>query len=208
MQEFIMMSSTWIYRPRLKRLEAQYGLAGIGFYWKAVAQIALSGGSVHEAQLLALRGRGIKIVDIVEIIATSGLFIHDDNNDVTITPELENGLREPPPSRPRARASAPTSTPTPTRPGVRPGPIDQLIEKNRIDRAREESFDRFMQCRCPHLLEMEQPLTLDEFESLRQEFDVAAIQEVLLDMENRTDLNTRSCLATARSWLKRRQRGS
>lgn len=205
MHEFFMVSTTWIYRERLKWLERNYGLAGVGFYWKAVAQIGLSGGSTPMAYLMALRGRGIRYHDIELIIQKSGLFVNNDNC-ISLVDTEENGLhRKDAHKATGARTTGAGATGTSaTGAGARPGPCSQLEEKNRTECAREEKFYRFMQTRCPNLLLMEQPLTLDEFLTLRQDFGTKAVQEVLLDMENRTDLHARNCFHTAHRWLERR----
>lgn len=63
-----------------------------------------------------------------------------------------------------------------------------------------------MEERCPHLLLMEEPLTLEDFRKLKKYFTWGQIQEVLLDMENDNNLyqNKRNGYRTALSWLKRR----
>lgn len=212
MHEFFMVSTTWIYRERLKWLERNYGLAAIGFYWKAVAQIGLSGGSTSMSSLMALRGRGMRMVHIQEIVEKSGLFTFGKDSLVELIESDENGLHKQI-KKDASRTSAPTGAPASAPASAQTGAQARTsVKREDIDKeqsrecAREEIFYRFMQTRCPNLLLMPEPLTLDQFLALRQDYSTEAIQDVLLDMENHTALHARNCYYTARRWLEHRQK--
>lgn len=64
----------------------------------------------------------------------------------------------------------------------------------------------FFQSHCPHLLEMEEPMTVEQFDDLVKRFGLEEVKSVLTDMENELDLNKRSCAHTAENWLKGRAR--
>ena len=63
-----------------------------------------------------------------------------------------------------------------------------------------------MEQHCPHLMEMAEPLTFDEFRELKKSYSWPEIREVLLAMENDIGLcdRRRNCQTTALSWLKNR----
>ena len=50
-------------------------------------------------------------------------------------------------------------------------------------------------------------ISFDELKDLRRDFSIAEIRSVLLDMENKTNIETafRSCAKTARHWLEHRK---
>ena len=72
--------------------------------------------------------------------------------------------------------------------------------------AEEAQLREYMQAFCPHLCEMEDPLTLDEFRRLRDEFGKERVRQVLTAMENRPGLERRSVYVTARDWLGRERK--
>ena len=79
-------------------------------------------------------------------------------------------------------------------------------EKKREENIARETFFIFMEENCRHLLEMAEPLTLDEYRELKKWYTPEQIREVFIDMENDIGLNKRrrNCFQTALSWLKKR----
>ena len=84
--------------------------------------------------------------------------------------------------------------------------ITEALCKNRPDIAKNLIVQSFLNENCPHLSEMEQPLTVTEYGWLRQFYTDTQIQDVLLDMENDTNVvrSKRSAYHTALSWLRKR----
>lgn len=78
---------------------------------------------------------------------------------------------------------------------------DMLAAADEASAQAQEQFAQYMRLRCPHLVEMEDPLTLQEFRQLRQQFGKERVRQVLLDMENRPSLDCRSVYVTASKWL-------
>lgn len=68
----------------------------------------------------------------------------------------------------------------------------------------EKKFLEGMEREYPHLCEMEEPLTYDQWMRLADAFPKEAIMQVLSNMENRKGLEkaNRSCYRTARNWLR------
>lgn len=79
-------------------------------------------------------------------------------------------------------------------------------EKKREENIARETLLIFLEERCPHLLEMAEPLTLEQYRELKKSYSEEQIKEVLLDMENDVGLSNRrrSCFQTTSSWLKKR----
>lgn len=92
------------------------------------------------------------------------------------------------------------------------GPIDanainREIEKEiETEKKKERWLASFFQSSCPHLLEMEEPMTVEQFDDLVKAYGIDEVKSVLCDMENETTLNKRSCARTAENWLKGRAR--
>lgn len=82
--------------------------------------------------------------------------------------------------------------------------LRELEGKPPLDNS-EERLLLFLQQRCPHLLEMDEPLNYAEFSALCEHHPLAEIQSVLIDMNNRSPLNYRSCYQAAESWLNYRK---
>lgn len=231
----------------LKQQERDYGLAAVGFFWKAVELIFACNGEANYASVLALRARPLRYVQVIEIVKNCQLFIFDEREAVVrINPEIRNGLyRMPSKSSQRtdsspvrteactdtdtgagseartdagtdARTDAGTGAPRYASVPAVPSEIErkekEVCENNlRATHTREEPkelqteqmLQTFLASRCPSLLEMEEPLTVDEYLELRRHYDRHDIEQVLLDMHNdvRT-VNARSCFAMADKWLR------
>lgn len=78
------------------------------------------------------------------------------------------------------------------------GELDKELE---LERAHEHKFYQFMDHHCPHLALMPEPLTYDQYKRLKAHFAADDIRDVLIGMENRTDMNYRSAYLTAMRWL-------
>lgn len=76
--------------------------------------------------------------------------------------------------------------------------------RNNATDERQLRFYDFMSQHCPNLVAMEQSLSFEEFDRLRQSYGKDAVLKVLLDMENEPKLQKRSCFLTARVWLEHR----
>lgn len=227
--QFFLHSSTARRRPKLEQLKAIYGLAGIGFYWQAVELIMVCNEKVPIDNFLAIRYSPIRFWDVYDIIEKYDLFDVDEHRMVSLKNDPENGIGEPSiknllqfievsdpsrasgaSSRASSRASSGASSGASSRASSSassgPGHCDIDKEKIRVEIEAQKQFDSFMEARCPHLLLMEEPLTLDDYRKLKTSYTWGQIQEVLLDMENDNNLyqNKRNGYRTALSWLKRR----
>ena len=206
---------------KLKKLQDDYKLAGLGFYWKVVELLMLCPTKVHFNTILTLREPPISFNKVKAILNDYDLFVVDENNYVTLKVDKENGIGEKSlesylsffTSSSRAsdashesRASSHTSSGASSGASLRPGHCDIDKEKIRVEIEAQKQFDSFMEARCPHLLLMEEPLTLDDYRKLKTSYTWGQIQEVRLDMENDNNLyqNKRNGYRTALSWLKRR----
>ena len=91
------------------------------------------------------------------------------------------------------------------------GPIDanaikELEKESETEKKKARWLSLFFQNSCPHLLEMEEPMTVEQFDDLVKAYGIDEVKSVLCDMENETALNKRSCARTAENWLKGRAR--
>lgn len=227
--QFFQVSSDFIYSPLLNRVENKFGLAGIGFYFKAVAMIKLMDGSAPKINLLSLRNTGLRWVEAEDILDNYDLFEKDHRGNYILRGNSpENGLveaRSHKSSRTGATgAGTPAGAEAPGSAGAEAGAeasaeagsaqvlVDPLktIKEETIKREinAEEAFLRFMNNQCQHLLNFEEPLTFDQLKTLRQAFSEAEIKSVLKDMNNKVGLEYkfRSCYDTARNWLEARAR--
>lgn len=231
--QFFLVSSDFIYSPLLMRVENKFGLAGIGFYWKAVAMIKLMDGSAPKINLLSLRNTGLRWAEAEDILDNYKLFSKDERGNYIIGAKSpDNGLAE---ARKRAAsrthasgAGAEAGASTRTEAGTEAGtPADaeasaeagsapvilKDLDNNTLDymqreRVAEDAFYKFMYNCCPHLLNFEEPLTFDQLKDLRQDYSESEIKSVLKDMNNKVGLEytLRSCADTARNWLEARAR--
>lgn len=215
--QFFQVSSDFIYSPLLNRVENKFGLAGIGFYFKAVAMIKLMDGSAPKINLLSLRNTGLRWVEAEDILDNYDLFEKDHRGNYILRGNSpENGLveaRSHKSSRTGATgAGTPAGAEAPGSAGTEAGTaagaeasagasaeagsaqvlVDPLktIKEETIKREinAEEAFLRFMNNQCPHLLNFEEPLTFDQLKTLRQAFSEAEIKSVLKDMNNKVGL--------------------
>ena len=85
--------------------------------------------------------------------------------------------------------------------------IDKEMERQK-EREIRTQFNRFMRFSCPHLLDMQEPLSLEEYRELKKNYTWNQIQDVLVSMENELGLDQRkrSCYQTALAWLKKKTR--
>ena len=69
----------------------------------------------------------------------------------------------------------------------------------------EQRFIDGMKSKYPHVMKMQQPLTLQQYQELCSEYSAERIVEVLVAMENYKQLTTknRSAVLTLRNWIKR-----
>lgn len=89
--------------------------------------------------------------------------------------------------------------------------IEDIIKENIIKKDAEpltEDEQRFidgMKSKYPHVMKMQQPLTLQQYRELIQDHPTDKVIEVLVAMENYKQLtkNNRSAVLTIRNWIKR-----
>lgn len=244
---------------KLKKLQDDYKLAGLGFYWKVVELLMLCPIKVHFNTILTLREGPISFNKVKAILNDYDLFDVDENNYVTLKVDKGNGIGEKSlesylsffssssrasdashESRASSHASSGVCTDassgacTPARSSFKENKnfknndslvinnkieskadegtqnnasrITEALNKNRSDIAKDLLIESFLKENCPHLSEMEQPLTVTEYGWLKTFYTDAQIQDVLLDMENNTNVvrSNRSAYHTALSWLRKR----
>ncbi|MBR5716963.1 MAG: DUF4373 domain-containing protein [Bacteroidales bacterium] len=257
--DFFIHSTKACDSAKLQKLQKDYKLAGLGFYWKVVELLMLCPIKVHFNSILTLREPPISFNIVKAIINDYDLFDVDENNYVTLKIDKGNGIGEKSlesylsffssssrasdashESRKSSRASSDTCTDassgacTPSRSSFKENKdnkiynlsvinnkieskadegtqndvsrITEALCKNRPDIANELLIESFLKKNCPHLSEMEQPLTMTEYGWLKKYYTDTQIQDVLLDMENDTNVfrTKRSAYHTALSWLRKR----
>ena len=205
--DFFLHSSKAFHSKKLLKLQQDYGLGGIGFYWQAVELIISHNYRVPISFFMVIRYRPIREDDVEPIIRNYGLFDVDEDNMVTLYSDKENGIGEETINLLKKLTLACGCAEAGAEARTHPGPCEIDINKITLKKTcARDKFDRFMQFRCPHLLEMEEPLTLEDFYELKLDYTWIQIQEVLLAMENEIGLSSkrRSCYLTALSWLKQR----
>ena len=252
--DFFIHSTKACDSAKLQKLQKDYKLAGLGFYWKVVELLMLCPIKVHFNSILTLREPPISFNVVKAIINDYDLFNVDENNYVTLKVDKETGVGEKSlesylsffcsssrasdashTSRASSHASSGASSDacTPARSSFKEKKDNKINDslvinkierkedegtqsdvsrytealcKNRPDIAEEVMFESFLKKNCPHLSEMEQPLTMTEYGWLKKSYTDAQIQDVLLDMENDTNVvrSKRSAYHTALSWLRKR----
>ena len=237
---------------KLLKLQKDFGLGGIGFYWVAVEWILSEGCKIPLDFLKTVRYRPIREDEVEPIIKDYGLFDVDENDMVSLKLDVENAVGEDAikilhshismgirttvcasagaktgasagavmgasaGANARASTGANTGADASANDGASDGASarssgrekDKDKEKdkrNKLERA-QNKFYEFMEQRCPHLMEMDEPLTFDEFRELKKSYSWPEIKEVLLAMENDIGLcdRRRNCQTTALNWLKNR----
>ena len=233
---------------KLLKLQKDFGLGGIGFYWVAVEWILSEGCKIPLSFLKNVRDRPIREDQVEHIIKDYGLFDVDEDEMISLNLDVENAVGEEAikilHSHIRmgirttvcasagantgasagavmgASAGANARTSTGASDGASAGADVSANDgasarssgrekdkdkRNKLERA-QNKFYEFMEQRCPHLMEMAEPLTFDEFRELKKSYSWPEIREVLLAMENDIGLcdRRRNCQTTALSWLKNR----
>ena len=79
---------------KLKKLQKDYKLAGLGFYWKVVELLMLYPIKVHFNSILSLREPPISFNVVKAILNDYDLFNVDENNYVTLKIDKGNGIGE------------------------------------------------------------------------------------------------------------------
>lgn len=85
---------------------------------------------------------------------------------------------------------------------------ENIIKKSKPLSEDEQRFVDGMTATYPHVMKMQQPLTLQQYQELCSEYSSERIKEVLVAMENYKQLTTknRSAVLTLRNWIKRAAR--
>ena len=85
---------------------------------------------------------------------------------------------------------------------------ENIIKKSKPLSEDEQRFIDGMTATYPHVMKMQQPLTLQQYQELCSEYSSERIKEVLVAMENYKQLTTknRSAVLTLRNWIKRAAR--
>ena len=216
--EYFIHSSTASYSKDLKKLVSEHGLAGLGFFWMAVEKLILSNMPIPLTDLVKRGFRGLSRTQATDIVINSGLFHYDENEMVSLAEKVDYGIDKKSLKTyfvklslcaPACECVAPRVAECVAEcvaPRVAAGHCKLNKEKKREENIARETFFIFMEENCRHLLEMAEPLTLDEYRELKKWYTPEQIQEVFIDMENDIGLNKRrrNCFQTAFSWLKKR----
>ena len=211
------------YSEDLKKIVNAYGVAGYGFYWMAIEIMLFS---QEPIPMIILQKNGYKRLSRTEaerIILDSELFDVDELNRVTLNKDkkdIDFGIDKKSlesyfsklafcygeVSRAVTGAVTGAVTSAVTSAGAVPFEIEKDNKRKRINNIARETLFIFMEERCPHLLEMAEPLTLQQFRELKKSYSEDQVKEVLLDMENDVGLSNRrrSCYQTSLSWLTKR----
>ena len=216
--EYFIHSSTASYSKDLKKLVSEHGLAGLGFFWMAVEKLILSNMPIPLTDLVKRGFRGLSRTQATDIVINSGLFHYDENEMVSLAEKVDYGIDKKSLKTyfvklslcaPACECVAPRVAECVAEcvaPRVAAGHCKLNKEKKREENIARETFFIFMEENCRHLLEMAEPLTLDEYRELKKWYTPEQIREVFIDMENDIGLNKRrrNCFQTALSWLKKR----
>lgn len=226
--EFFIHSSTGSHSKDLLRIESKYGVAGIGYVWKILELMILSNKPLTKERLLEIKYDRLSKGEAKAIVRESGLFHIELNEYVTLKKGVDYGIAQKsldiyfellPLNTPAcmcaaagtgtaecASAGTAAGTAEGAPMGTAAGPCELEEEKSREEEEARQLLADFMEERCPHLLEFDEPFTLEQFRELRKNFSAEQIETVLLDMENEKNLalNKRSCFQTASNWLNRR----
>ena len=216
--EYFIHSSTASYSKDLKKLVSEHGLAGLGFFWMAVEKLILSNMPIPLTDLVKRGFRGLSRTQATDIVINSGLFHYDENEMVSLAEKVDYGIDKKSLKTyfvklslcaPACECVAPRVAECVAEcvaPRVAAGHCKLNKEKKREENIARETFFIFMEENCRHLLEMAEPLTLDEYRELKKWYTPEQIREVFIDMENDIGLNKRrrNCFQTAFSWLKKR----
>ena len=216
--EYFIHSSTASYSKDLKKLVSEHGLAGLGFFWMAVEKLILSNMPIPLTDLVKRGFRGLSRTQATDIVINSGLFHYDENEMVSLAEKVDYGIDKKSLKTyfvklslcaPACECVAPRVAECVAEcvaPRVAAGPCKLNKEKKREENIARETFFIFMEENCRHLLEMAEPLTLDEYRELKKWYTPEQIREVFIDMENDIGLNRRrrNCFQTALSWLRKR----
>lgn len=216
--EYFIHSSTASYSKDLKKLVSEHGLAGLGFFWMAVEKLILSNMPIPLTDLVRRGFKGLSRTQATDIVINSGLFHYDENEMVSLAEKVDYGIDKKSLKTyfvklslcaPACECVAPRVAECVAEcvaPRVAAGHCKLNKEKKREENIARETFFIFMEENCRHLLEMAEPLTLDEYRELKKWYTPEQIQEVFIDMENDIGLNKRrrNCFQTAFSWLKKR----
>ena len=212
--EYFIHSSTASYSKDLKKLVSEHGLAGLGFFWMAVEKLILSNMPIPLTDLVKRGFRGLSRTQATDIVINSGLFHYDENEMVSLAEKVDYGIDKKSLKTyfvklslcaPACECVAPRVAEC-VAPRVAAGHCKLNKEKKREENIARETFFIFMEENCRHLLEMAEPLTLDEYRERKKWYTPEQIREVFIDMENDIGLNKRrrNCFQTAFSWLKKR----
>ena len=212
------------YSKDLKKIEQAYGVAGIGFYWKAIEILFLSQMPTPMVNILKNGYKRLSRTEAERIILESGLFDVDELNRVTLKKDnkIEYGIGKKSLNNYFSKLTLLSDNASCTGTGAEActeacaetcaeactgtGHCKLNKEKKREENIARETLLIFMEERCPHLLEMAEPLTLAQFRDLKKSYSEEQVKEVLLDMENDVGLSNRrrSCYQTTLSWLNKR----
>ena len=220
--EFFIHSTKASDSAKLQKLQKDYKLAGLGFYWKVVELLMLCPIKVHINSILALKESPISFNVVKAIINDYDLFDVDENNYVSLKIDKGTGVGEKSlesylsffssssrasgvshESRVSSRASSGACTPT--RSSYEEKDEKTKYIESEIGRT-QQMIINFLKKKCPHLCKMEQQITAEEYMRLLERYSETQIQDVLLAMENekKVYLEKRSVFQTALSWLKKR----
>ena len=221
--DYIQHITTAQYSKDLKKIEQAYGVAGYGFYWKVIEMLLCSQEPMPMINLVKNGYKRLSRTEAKKIILESGMFFVDELNRVTLIKDKKDvdfGIEKKSLDTyfsklalcSGAVAGAVTSAVTSavtgavTGAGAVPFKMDKEKEKKRKENIARETLLNFMEERCPHLLEMAEPLTLAQYRELKKSYSEEQVKEVLLDMENDVGLSNRrrSCYQTTLSWLNKR----
>ena len=215
--DYIKHITTAQYSKDLKRIEQVYGVAGYGFYWKVIEMLLFSQEPMPMINLVKNGYKRLSRTEAKKIILESGMFFVDEQNQVTLIKDKKDvdfGIEKKSLDTYFSKLSfcsgevtgavAGAVTGAVTGAGAVPFKMDK--DKERISNKERETLLIFMEERCPHLLEMAEPLTLAQFRELKKSYSEEQVKEVLLDMENDIGLSKRkrNCYQTALTWLTRR----
>ena len=219
--DYIQHITTAQYSKDLKKIENTYGVAGYGFYWKVIEMLLFSQEPMPMVNLVKIGYKRLSRTEAKKIILESGLFFVDELNRVTLIKDkkdVDYGIEKKSldtyfsklaicsgeVSRAVTRAVTGAGMGAVTGAGAVPFEMDK--EKERKYNNARETLLIFLEEHCPHLLEMAEPLTLEQYRELKKSYSEEQIKEVLLDMENDVGLSNRrrSCFQTTSSWLKKR----
>lgn len=202
---------------KLMALERDYGLAGLGFYWKVHEKIGQNNGQLPLSEVINWATTGLKHADKLKILSDDALNLFTIDSDANIRlayayPRTDLGTDAGTDPGPDAGLPAGSSSSTTRKEKNRKDnthkktlSMAELCESAQSEE--EKEFYEMMLENYPRVCQLEQPLSYAQLQQMLQKGITAVqISGILKEMEN-YKLLLKKCVSanlTIRNWIRRR----